>query len=134
MRYLDSMSKEGQTPTNTPPRSLIGGSNYHKSPQLSQAELLSPNMRSKLANDFEQEQHEDAEDADSNIQLGERSQVGGASDVGEPQAPPVKQRLKHESYDSGPSFGNFGPMPNDDRAPFNNSWNVRHIPSTLEMY
>lgn len=71
------------------------------------------------------------EDADSNIQVGERSQMGGQSDAGDiplhepgPNDPPG---VKYASYDSGPSFGNFGPMPTDDRAsmnpPYTNSWN-----------
>ena len=47
-----------------------------------------------------------------------------------PQDPPGP---KYESYDSGPSFGNFGPLPMDDHVapsymstPFGRgSWNVR---------
>jgi hypothetical protein len=39
---------------------------------------------------------------------------------------------KYESYDSGPSFGNFGPLPMEDNGPpaylsplARGSWNVR---------
>ena len=69
----------------------------------------------------------DGEDADSNIQVGERSEAGDlpTHEPG-PNDPPGP---KYESYDSGPSFGNFGPFPTEDRAsmnpPFTNSWNVR---------
>ncbi|KAF9050165.1 hypothetical protein BJ165DRAFT_1525439 [Panaeolus papilionaceus] len=69
------------------------------------------------------------DDADSNVQEGMRSELGDfpqhEPDIHEP--PP---RPKYASYDSGPSFGNFGPMPLDDQQPpiINNvhaqtSWN-----------
>ncbi|RXW23505.1 hypothetical protein EST38_g2325 [Candolleomyces aberdarensis] len=131
LKYLESMSKEEDAPTNSPPASLYGppSVNYQKSPALSRVELLSPNIRSKFPDDhFDEEHHEgdvDGEDADSNIQVGERSEPGDlpTREPG-PNDPPGP---KYESYDSGPSFGNFGPFPTDDRAsmnpPFTNSWN-----------
>lgn len=132
MKYLESMSKEEDAPTNSPPASLFGGPgpDYQKSPALSRASLLSPHIRSKLPDDYFEDNHEgegDGEDADSNIQVGERSEPGDlpAHEPG-PNDPPGP---KYESYDSGPSFGNFGPLPTEDRVsinpPFTNSWNVR---------
>lgn len=126
------MSKEEDAPTNSPPASLYGppGVDYQKSPALSRVELLSPKTRSKLPDDYFEEHHEggvDGDDADSNVQVGERSEAGDlpTHEPG-PNDPPGP---KYASYDSGPSFGNFGPFPTDDRAsmnpPFTNSWNVR---------
>lgn len=44
---------------------------------------------------------------------------------------------KYESYDSGPSFGNFGPLPTDEHPPAsinpyaNNTWKVRRRSSLI---
>lgn len=86
------------------------------------------------------------DDVDSNVQEGVRSEAGEI-------IPPVRLKLtslyisslilqqrepgpqdppgpKYESYDSGPSFGNFGPLPADDHPNASNNpyahptWNV----------
>lgn len=140
MRYLDGMAKSGNTPTNTPPRSLVAGSEYAKS-QVSQGDLLSPSMRQKYLGGDGNAGHEggdEEDDADSTEQVGQRSALGLQSENGDiplhepgPNDPPGP---KYESYDSGPSFGNFGPMPTEDRAsinpPFTNSWNVCILPGS----
>lgn len=144
MRYLDGMAKSGNTPTNTPPRSLVAPSNYAKS-QVSQGDLLSPSMRQKyLASENGNGNNEggggEDDDADSMEQVGERSVLGLHSENGEiPLHEPGPNDLpgpKYASYDSGPSFGNFGPMPTDDRAsinpPFTNSWNVCILPGSSQ--
>lgn len=45
-----------------------------------------------------------------------------------PQDPPGP---RYESYDSGPSFGNMGPLPEDysgnPAAMFNSTWNVNRL-------
>ncbi|KAF9222509.1 hypothetical protein BS17DRAFT_782960 [Gyrodon lividus] len=73
------------------------------------------------------ENEQDIEDVESNVQDGRKTELSivGQSRVHEPgpQDPPGP---RYESFDSGPSFGNFGPLP--DRAshsggpPWGNSW------------
>lgn len=92
--------------------------------------------------------HDDVagDDVDSNVQDGLRSEVGETIplvrliftslyilSLNPQQREPGPQDLprpKYESYDSGPSFGNFGPLPTDDHPHASNnpyahpSWNV----------
>ncbi|PPQ63736.1 hypothetical protein CVT24_004245 [Panaeolus cyanescens] len=56
------------------------------------------------------------DDADSNVQEGMRSELGDFPQH-EPDTHDPPARPKYASYDSGPSFGNFGPMPLDDQQP-----------------
>ncbi|KAF9462337.1 hypothetical protein BDZ94DRAFT_1261635 [Collybia nuda] len=73
--------------------------------------------------------HDDEEDADSNVQDGLRSELGETILPMREPGPHDPPGPKYESYDSGPSFGNFGPLPPDDHPtasnnPFaHNSWN-----------
>ncbi|KAG6856287.1 hypothetical protein H0H87_005770 [Tephrocybe sp. NHM501043] len=137
------MSREGDEPDNTPPRSLVDPDEFRSktgSPRTRSPRIQSPIARSKtgetlldLANspmsyrDGGEAIPHDDDDADSNVQEGRTSEAGDTIlPVREPSRndPPGP---KYESYDSGPSFGNFGPLPTDDDvpAPTNNfsSWN-----------
>ncbi|RDB16930.1 hypothetical protein Hypma_002398 [Hypsizygus marmoreus] len=143
--YLEGMSREGVD--NTPPRSIVDTNEYRSkagSPRVRSPQLLSPAARSKQSdalldlgnspmsytnrNGANAEHHNDG-DADSNAQEGRTSEAGETIlPVREP-GPHDPPGPKYESYDSGPSFGNFGPLPMDDlptasNNPFaQNSWN-----------
>ncbi|EAU91127.2 hypothetical protein CC1G_03295 [Coprinopsis cinerea okayama7 len=145
MRYLQSMSTADSRPDDSPPRSLVGATEEYRSnvtqrngalSPTHQSRVLSPKPKSQVTakySDFnkpngsavpEQPHDANAEDADSNIQVGERSDIGEPLHEPGPNDPPGP---KYESYDSGPSFGNFGPLPTEDRASTNpyggSSWN-----------
>ncbi|KAG6829480.1 hypothetical protein H0H92_004361 [Tricholoma furcatifolium] len=138
LQYLESMSREGDEPDNTPPRSLVDPDETRSklgSPRTRSPRIHSPLARSKV-NDLPSSPMSHAsrnggppipphdDDVDSNIQEGRTSEDGDEPlPVREPNAndPPGP---KYESYDSGPSFGNFGPLPTDDNAASKfSSWN-----------
>lgn len=128
MKYLESMSREGEEPDTTPPRSLIDSAEYRstrsalRSPPYSPRSLNNGNgTRVLYCEDF------NGEDADSNVQEGRTSEIGDGDLPREP-GPHDPPGPKYESYDSGPSFGNFGPLPVDDVTASSNpyaqgSWN-----------
>ncbi|KAH6914507.1 hypothetical protein BKA70DRAFT_668464 [Coprinopsis sp. MPI-PUGE-AT-0042] len=127
MRYFQSMSGTDE-PTNSPPRSMVGGEDYRSN--VSQSRVRSPNPKSNVtangnghaANGHIEE--EDADDGDSNVQQGERSELGDPTHEPGPNDAPGP---KYASYDSGPSFGNMGPMPGEEQPmmhPYGGSgWN-----------
>ncbi|KAG6334216.1 hypothetical protein ID866_4874 [Astraeus odoratus] len=88
--------------------------------------LTSPfGKRSALTNE------EEIEDIQSNIQDGRKTELSTdqRSEAHEPgpQDPPGP---RYESFDSGPSFGNFGPLPDNishnGEPPWGKSWEVRY--------
>lgn len=163
---------KGEEPDATPPRSIADPSEFRAASARSRSPPIhSPAPKSRASatligpNGFGQNYpqragskvdpgHDDAvadiaaDDVDSNVQEGVRSEVGEMipfvrlrsispyifsltlqqREPG-PQDPPGP---KYESYDSGPSFGNFGPLPADDHPSASNnpyaqpSWNVRY--------
>ncbi|KAF8176804.1 hypothetical protein BJ912DRAFT_1133217 [Pholiota molesta] len=134
------------TPDNTPPRSIADPDEYPRKPESVRngsrtPQVFSPTPRSRInesllelppqGNGSRAPSHVgeiyEGDDAHSNIQVGERSEMGDMP-VREP-GPNDPPGPKYESYDSGPSFGNFGPLPTDDQPtasnnPYaNNTWN-----------
>lgn len=177
LNYLEGMSREGDEPDNTPPRSMVDPSEYRSkagSNRVRSPPIHSPAPRSKtsealleLANSpmsytnrngiHAAPNDDDDGDADSNIQDGLRSEAGetilpvvsNSPESMHLSAPTLSQRepgphdppgAKYESYGSGPSFGNFGPLPTDDHAaasnnPFaHNTWNVRKLCSMCAVF
>ncbi|KAF8160625.1 hypothetical protein B0H34DRAFT_857242 [Crassisporium funariophilum] len=151
LHFLAGM-REGSEPDNTPPRSVADANEYRgraestrngaRSPQIyspapkskASETLINPNglvgMHSPR-NGVKTNGHHDAQDGDdvdSNVQEGVRSEVGEMVPLREP-GPHDPPGPKYESYDSGPSFGNFGPLPTDDHPQASNnpyahtSWN-----------
>ncbi|KAJ7188288.1 hypothetical protein C8R46DRAFT_1054262 [Mycena filopes] len=138
LSYLERMSRDGADVT--PPRSIADAEDYQNKHPPSRNGLYSPAARSRnsealrdLANSPvsydgkpAQQEDDDDDDADSAEQNGQRSEFGGQ------QALPIREPDFHEpgpndlpgphypSYDSGPSFGNFGPMPDD--GPVMSTW------------
>lgn len=133
LNYLESMSREGDEPSITPPRSLVDG--YHSrsgsvrngngalySPppgsQKSAPRLELPSSPMSYANrhiNGAPSPREEDGDVASDVQEGRRSEVGDNLLLREP-GPHDPPGPKYESYDSGPSFGNFGPLPPDDHV------------------
>ncbi|KAK2467876.1 hypothetical protein APHAL10511_000171 [Amanita phalloides] len=124
LRYLESMSKAGQEPDYAPPPSMIGGEGSLRSGRFT------PSARSRIGEDkgsraggpTHRVDEEDADEEDSNVQQGERSEMGDVPHEPGPADPPGP---KYESYDSGPSFGNNGPLPPDDHFP--PKWNPHGV-------
>ncbi|KAG6876929.1 hypothetical protein C0992_011333 [Termitomyces sp. T32_za158] len=136
------MSREGDEPDNTPPRSLVDPEEFRSkvgSPRVHSPSIHSPAARSKRSetlldalkspksytkqNGSQVVPHDD--DADSNVQEGRTSEAGDTMIPAREPGPHDPPGPKYESYDSGPSFGNFGPLPPDDHvpAPDISSWN-----------
>ncbi|KAJ7084369.1 hypothetical protein B0H15DRAFT_888480 [Mycena belliarum] len=142
LNYLEGMSREGNEADDTPPRSIADAEEYQKHPGRNG--LYSPAARSRnsealrdLANSpvsydgrlnqggahLADEVEEDGDDDDSVEQNGQRSEFGGhalpirgpAFNPNEP-GPNDAPGPRYPSYDSGPSFGNLGPMPDDVSA------------------
>ncbi|KIM45431.1 hypothetical protein M413DRAFT_66595 [Hebeloma cylindrosporum] len=133
--FLEGMAKEGEEPDNTPPRSVADPDDYVKNAEsVRSPQIYSPAPRSRASDTIlggaggtplfgnreevkSNGRHNDIydDDADSNVQEGVRSEMGDAilHEPG-PNDPPGP---KYASYDSGPSFGNFGPLPTDDQPP-----------------
>ncbi|KAH0589652.1 hypothetical protein H2248_005382 [Termitomyces sp. 'cryptogamus'] len=144
LRYLEGMSREGDEPDNTPPRSLADADEFRSkvgSPRArSPLQVPSPAARSRksetllnpVKSPMSYAKHQGSQvslhddDADSNAQEGRTSEAGDTMNPREP-GPHDPPGPKYESYDSGPSFGNFGPLPPDDHvpvpAPNFSSWN-----------
>ncbi|GLB45071.1 hypothetical protein LshimejAT787_1901490 [Lyophyllum shimeji] len=139
LQYLEGMSREGDEPDNTPPRSIVDPTEFRSqvgSPRVRSPNIHSPAPRSKTSealldlanspmsytnrNGGNAIPNDDNEDADSNVQEGRTSEAGDILPVREP-GPHDPPGPKYESYDSGPSFGNFGPLPMDDQPPASNS-------------
>ncbi|KAF7428115.1 hypothetical protein PC9H_007334 [Pleurotus ostreatus] len=106
--------KEGSVMNGAP--SAVNGTNPLASPKIFSPIAKSHSSEAQLANlassPVSYGQHNGAEvddDAKSNTQDGQRTEVGSIREPG-PADPPGP---KYESYDSGPSFGNFGPLPDD---------------------
>ncbi|KAJ7725840.1 hypothetical protein DFH07DRAFT_853541 [Mycena maculata] len=145
LNYLEGMSREGNEADVTPPRSIADAEDYQSRHSASRNGLFSPAARSRnsealrdLANSpvsYDgrldggarpgEEEDDDGDDTDSLEQHGMRSELGGqALPIREPdfqQHEPGPNDLpgpRYPSYDSGPSFGNFGPLP-DDASAFN---------------
>ncbi|KAF5376295.1 hypothetical protein D9615_008539 [Tricholomella constricta] len=146
LRYLEGMDSD--VPDNTPPRSLVDAEEFRSklgSPRVRSPGFHSPAPRSKtsealvdLANSpmsFTNMNggnaiHNDDDDVDSNVQVGRTSEAGETVLPVKEPGPNDPPGPKYESYDSGPSFGNFGPLPMDDQPPASNnnpfaqnSWN-----------
>ncbi|KAF9482263.1 hypothetical protein BDN70DRAFT_829667 [Pholiota conissans] len=143
LKFLAGMASD--TPDNTPPRSMADPDEYPRKAEsirngTRSPQLFSPTPRSAIsgsllelplhANGSKAPSHvedlHEGEDAHSDVQVGERSELGDipAREPG-PNDPPGP---KYESYDSGPSFGNFGPLPTDDHPaasnnPYATTWN-----------
>ncbi|KAK7045587.1 hypothetical protein VNI00_007419 [Paramarasmius palmivorus] len=124
MTYLESMSREGAD--SSPPASIVDHEEYQSnrsgsqrpmngiySPHKSQSSQLRDLAASPVSyrNVGPVEDVEEDGDADSLEQ--QRSEGGTALPVPEP-GPHDPPGPRYESYDSGPSFGNFGPLPTDD--------------------
>ncbi|PFH52095.1 hypothetical protein AMATHDRAFT_57984 [Amanita thiersii Skay4041] len=126
LRYLETMSREGQQPDCSPPKSIIDADDYRNlvgSPKSGRRSQLTTSTRSRNGDDrrlnmsgamMQHPEDEEADDADSNVQQGLRSEAGEPAHEPGPTDPPGP---KYESYDSGPSFGNFGALPPDDYFP-----------------
>ncbi|KAJ7497278.1 hypothetical protein FB451DRAFT_1210752 [Mycena latifolia] len=134
LNYLEGMSREGNEADDTPPRSIADAEEYQSKHSVSRNGLYSPAARSRnsealrdLANSpvsydgrlneggprLTREAEDDGDDGDSVEQNGQRSEFGGhALPINEP-GPNDAPGPRYPSYDSGPSFGNFGPMPDD---------------------
>ncbi|KAJ7262193.1 hypothetical protein B0H12DRAFT_319434 [Mycena haematopus] len=127
LSYLEAMSREGNEADDTPPRSIADAEDYQN--QLGRSGLYSPHARSRnsealreLANSpisydgqgaTPNHQDQDGDDTDSIEQNGQRSEFG-AHILPIPEPGPNDAPGPHyPSYDSGPSFGNFGPMPDE---------------------
>ncbi|KAG6885164.1 hypothetical protein C0993_005404 [Termitomyces sp. T159_Od127] len=144
LRYLEGMSREGDEPDNTPPRSVADPDEFRSkvgSPRARSPQVQSPAARSKKSETLfdpvkspmsrtkqkgsQVAPHDD--DADSNVQEGRTSEAGDTMILAREPGPHDPPGPKYESYDSGPSFGNFGPLPSDDHvpapAPALSSWN-----------
>ncbi|KAJ6625658.1 hypothetical protein B0H10DRAFT_2002612 [Mycena sp. CBHHK59/15] len=144
LSYLEGMSREGHEADHTPPRSIADAEDY-QTKHLATNGLYSPAARSRnselrdlakspvsyngRANNGgaggEDEEEEEEDDTDSNEQNGQRSEFGdNALPIRQPgfneeePGPNDAPGPHYPSYDSGPSFGNFGPMP-DDASAFN---------------
>ncbi|KAF8627801.1 hypothetical protein AX15_004227 [Amanita polypyramis BW_CC] len=135
LRYLEGMYKAGEEPDNTPPLSILGVEEYRalvSSPRSGKfSHAKSKPGEDKLSRTGRSTTHpidEEADDGDSNVQQGERSEIGDAQREPGPTDPPGP---KYESYDSGPSFGNRGPLPPDDH--FSPSWNPHGVPWNQEV-
>ncbi|KAG6861467.1 hypothetical protein C0995_016246 [Termitomyces sp. Mi166 len=135
LRYLEGMSREGDEPDNTPPRSLVDPDEFRSkvsSPRArSPPQVQSPATRSRKSetlldpsksplsyaknNGGRAVPHDD--DVDSNVQEGRTSEAGDTMIPAREPGPNDPPGPKYESYDSGPSFGNFGPLPSDDHVP-----------------
>lgn len=144
-QFLQGMAVAGEEPDNAPPRSVADASEFQNRAESARSHspviyspapkskasvtLIGPNgfgtshpQRSSKVNDIA------GDEVDSNVQEGVRSEVGEIIPLREPgpQDPPGP---KYESYDSGPSFGNLGPLPADDHPNASNnpyahpSWN-----------
>ena len=78
MRYIQSMNSVDGHPDDEPPRSLLGSQDYRSniSHQQSRAQKSNhtANGNGHAANGHHED--EDADDADSNVQQGERSDIG----------------------------------------------------------
>ncbi|KDR75025.1 hypothetical protein GALMADRAFT_268571 [Galerina marginata CBS 339.88] len=146
LSFLEGMAREGDEPDNSPPRSMADPDEYRKPESIHNGrhtpQIYSPAPRSKASDTLinpgagiysprngvkaiNHVEEVDNEDADSNIQEGIRSELGEPQHEPGPNDPPGP---KYASYDSGPSFGNFGPLPTDERPASNNpyargSWN-----------
>ena len=160
----------GEEPDNAPPRSVADASEFRSRAESARSrspQIYSPAPKSKASatligppgfeNAYPQKTGSKvnvvpddiaADDVDSNVQDGVRSEVGEMmpfvrlkstspyrSFFDFPQQHPEPgphdpPGPKYESYDSGPSFGNFGPLPTDDHPNASNnpyahsSWNV----------
>ncbi|KIL66325.1 hypothetical protein M378DRAFT_186118 [Amanita muscaria Koide BX008] len=121
-RYLESMCKQGEEPDLTPPRSIIDAEEYRNLIASPRSIQYTSSARSKSGDDAARSNadrinEEDVEDVESNVQQGLRSENGDPPHEPGPTDPPGP---KYESYDSGPSFGNRGPLPPDDH--FSPGW------------
>ncbi|KAF9568244.1 hypothetical protein CPC08DRAFT_679876 [Agrocybe pediades] len=137
LNFLMGMARDGEEPDNTPPRSLADLEDYQKALSVTSSrhtpqQIYSPVPKSKASDTLlnpgaalmsprnlmkspPNVVHEVEDmDAQSNIQDGMRSELGEPMHEPGPNDPPGP---KYESYDSGPSFGNFGPLPADDGRP-----------------
>ncbi|KAJ7045500.1 hypothetical protein C8F04DRAFT_1065003 [Mycena alexandri] len=134
LSYLEGMSREGNEADVTPPRSIADAEEYQNKHPPSRNGLYSPAARSRnsealrdLANSPVSydgkpvlggaQEEDDEDDADSVEQNGQRSEFGGQQPLPVPEPGPNDLPGPHyPSYDSGPSFGNFGPMPDEGRS------------------
>ncbi|KAF9447943.1 hypothetical protein P691DRAFT_760330 [Macrolepiota fuliginosa MF-IS2] len=128
MKYLQSMTQVGEEPDNTPPRSVIDSAEYRSNRSGLRSPPYSPRSLGNGSRALSVRDGDiNGDDADSNVQEESTSEIGGAG-LGREPGPHDPPGPKYESYDSGPSFGNFGPLPTDDTPassdPYGqNSWN-----------
>ncbi|KAF7376127.1 hypothetical protein MSAN_00027600 [Mycena sanguinolenta] len=127
LSYLESMSREGNDVDKTPPRSIADVEEYQNRPGRNG--IYSPPPRSRNSDALrdlacspvsydgrlnqgaqQTQQDEYADDTDSIEQNGQRSEF--ALPIREP-GPNDAPGPHYPSYDSGPSFGNMGPMPEE---------------------
>ncbi|CAA7260570.1 unnamed protein product [Cyclocybe aegerita] len=115
LSFLEGMSREGEQPTNSPPRSMVDPDEYRRQPESvrsrSARQVYSPSPRSKVSENT------------LNAGYMQRKANGraGIEDDHEP-GPNDPPGVKYASYDSGPSFGNFGPLPAEDLPPASNPY------------
>jgi hypothetical protein len=131
LKYLEGMSKD--TADTTPPRS-IAGSYRSKGPRSTRSARSATGSKAfgptsgrngdgRQLHDLDEVSYEgdskahakddyEDDDIDSDVQVGRRSENGTALPEREP-GPGDPPGPHYESYDSGPSFGNFGPLPQD---------------------
>ncbi|KAJ8515599.1 hypothetical protein ONZ45_g7018 [Pleurotus djamor] len=97
-------------------RSAANGINPAASPKILSPLARSQSSDARLANlansavSYGHNQVAEDDDAKSTSQDGQRTEVESVHREPGPADPPGP---KYESYDSGPSFGNFGPLPDD---------------------
>ncbi|KAF7361892.1 hypothetical protein MVEN_00533700 [Mycena venus] len=132
LSYLEGMSRDGVD--DTPPRSIADAEEYQN---IGRNGLYSPGARSRTSEALRDlagspvsytnhpppslirpTQEDDGDDTDSLEQNGQRSEFGGQPlPIREP-GPNDAPGPHYPSYDSGPSFGNLGPFP-DEGANYN---------------
>ncbi|KAF8210214.1 hypothetical protein K438DRAFT_1710849 [Mycena galopus ATCC 62051] len=152
LSYLEAMSREGNEADDTPPRSIADAEDYQNLGQnMGRSGLYSPPARSRNSealrelaaspvsydgrmNQAAYQTHEnDDGDTDSVEQNGQRSEFGGQPlPIREP-GPNDAPGPHYPSYDSGPSFGNFGPMP-DEANNFNEVVTSTWTPGWTHQY
>ncbi|KAJ7346592.1 hypothetical protein DFH08DRAFT_868677 [Mycena albidolilacea] len=150
LSYLEGMSREGHEADDTPPRSIADAEDYQN--QQTRNGLYSPAARSRNSealrdlamspvsytgrlNEFARPTliDDDGDDTDSLEQNGQRSEFGGQPlPIREP-GPNDAPGPHYPSYDSGPSFGNFGPMP-DEPNNFNEVIMSTWTPNWAQQY
>ncbi|KAJ7594594.1 hypothetical protein C8J56DRAFT_442742 [Mycena floridula] len=128
LSYLEGMARDGGS-DEPPPPSMIDHEEYRKTPQPS-SRILSPIPRSHHSEALEELAKSpvnydgmsaprlDGYDEDVSSVVQEQSEAETPTLPMREPGPHDPPGPHYESYDSGPSFGNFGPMPDDHHNPY----------------